>query len=210
MKEHNYTIPLNEALEADVSCFLCKIEDELDARALEYYMGAAVMEPGVRIETNEKGFCRHHAETMLEMPKKLPLLLALETRLITLQKTLAKEKTPGKPKAVSCAVCERVKGQMDHCLENCLWLLKNEPEFLEKFLHSKGVCLHHFYALRARMGRGDKALYAAIHEHMTKKLAALGEDIHTFTKSFDYRFTPPEGIGEVPTRAVETLTGKKE
>ena len=210
MKEHNYTIPLNEALEADVSCFLCKIEDELEARAVEYYMGAAVMEPSVRIETNEKGFCRHHAGIMLEMPKKLPLLLALETRLDTLSKTLGKEKAPGKPDKTTCAVCERTKGQMDKCLANCLFLLQKEPEFLEKFLKSQGVCLHHFHALRARMGRGDKALYAALHKHMTEKLATLSEDIHTFTKSFDYRFTPPDGIGEVPQRAVETLTGKKE
>ncbi len=210
MKEHNYTIPLNEALEADVSCFLCKIEDELEARALEYYMGAAVMEPNVRIETNETGFCRHHASIMLEMPKKLPLLLALETRLDTLSKALAKEKTPGKSGETTCAVCRRTKGQMDKCLDNCLWLLQKEPEFLEKFLHSQGVCLHHFHALRARMGRSDKALCAALHKHMTEKLAALKEDIHTFTKSFDYRFTPPEGIGAVPARAVETLTGKKD
>lgn len=209
MKEHNYTIPLNEALEADVPCFLCKIEDELEARAIDYYMGAAVMEPSVRIETNEKGFCRRHAEVMLEMPKKLPLLLALETRLDTVAKTLAKEKAPGKQATSTCAVCERTQNQMENCISNCVWLLRKEPAFLEKYLHSQGVCLHHFHALRAHLSKGDKALYASLHKHMTEKLAALKEDIHTFTKSFDYRFTPPEGIGQVPARAVQTLTERK-
>lgn len=209
MKEHNYTIPLNEALESNVSCFLCKIEDTLEERAVDYYMGAAVMEPGVRIETNEKGFCRHHAETMLNMPKKLPLMLALETRLDALEKALAKEKVPAKTVKHTCAVCERTARQMDKCLDNCVWLLRKEPDFLEKYLHSEGVCLHHFHALTQRLGRGDKALYAALHKAMTEKLQALREDIHTFTKSFDYRFTAPEGIGQVPPRAVETLTGKK-
>lgn len=209
MKEHNYTIPLTEALESDVSCFLCKIEDELEARALDYYMGAAVMEPNVRIETNKKGFCRCHAEKMLEMPKKLPLLLALQTRLDTAAEALKKEKKPGKGKDATCAVCDRAAGQMEKVLENCVWLLQREPDFLRKFLASQGVCLHHFHALSAKMGRGDGALYEKLHEHMEKKLETLAEDIAAFTRSFDYRFAPGENIGAVPARAVETLTEKR-
>ncbi len=209
MKEHNYTIPLTEALEAEVSCFLCKIEDELEARALDYYMGAAVMEPSVRIETNQKGFCRAHGEEMLQMPKKLPLMLALETRLDTAVKAFAKEKKPQKGHKSTCAVCERVAGQMDKCLKNCLWLLQKEPEFLEKYLASEGVCLHHFYALTEKMGRGDGKLYETLHTHMKEKLERLAGDIHAFTRSFDYRNTPGENIGTVPPRAVQTLTEKK-
>ncbi len=209
MKEHNYTIPLTEALEADVSCFLCKIEDELEARALDYYMGAAVMEPSVRIETNQKGFCRQHAEEMLEMPKKLPLLLALQTRLDTVADTLKKEKKPGKRGKRTCAVCDRVAGQMDKCLENCVWLLRTEPDFLQKFEASQGVCLHHFHVLAERMGKGDSALYAKLHKAMQAKLEALAADISSYTRSFDYRNTPGENIGAVPARAVETLTEKR-
>ncbi len=209
MKEHNYTIPLTEALESDVSCFLCRIEDELEARALDYYMGAAVMEPGVRIETNKKGFCRHHAEKMLEMPKKLPLMLALQTRLDTVAETLKKEKKPGKKTEGTCAVCDRTSGQMEKVLENCLWLLQKEPDFLRKFLDSQGVCLHHFHALSAKMGRGDGTLYEKLHEHMLEKLKTLSCDIAAFTRSFDYRFAPGEATGAVPALAVETLTEKR-
>lgn len=209
MKEHNYTIPLTEALEENVSCFLCKIEDDLESRALEYYMGAAVMEPNVRIETNEKGFCRHHAEEMLEMPKKLPLLLALQTRLDTIEKKFKKEKKPGKVPEKTCAVCDRVAGQMDKCLDNCLWLLRKEPDFLQKYLDSQGVCLHHFHVLSGKMGRSDAELYAKLYAHMEKKLEKLAKDIDAFTRSFDYRNTPDASMGAVPGRAVETLTEKR-
>ncbi len=209
MKEHNYTIPLTDALGAGGACFLCKIEDELEARALDYYMGAAVMEPSVRIETNEKGFCRLHAEKMLKMPKKLPLMLALGTRLSTLEKMLTKAKKPAKHHVATCAVCERVAGQMEKCIENCVWLLETEPDFLAKYLASEGVCLHHFYRLTALCGRGNGALYKKLHSHMQAKMRALAEDIDTFTKSFDYRNTPGENLGEIPARAVETLTERK-
>ena len=209
MKEHNYTIPLTEALEAGPSCFLCKIEDELTERAMDYYMGAAVMEPGVRIETNAKGFCRTHGEIMREMPKKLPLMLALETRLLVQKKELEKAKMPGKAPVTTCAVCERVAGQMDKCIENCVWLLQKEPLFLEMYLASEGVCLHHFGKISSKMGRGDKALYQKLHQHMTEKLERLHGEIQSFTKSFDYRFTPEAGIDQVPRKAVETLTGRK-
>ncbi len=209
MKEHNYTIPLNEALEKNVSCFLCTLEDELEARALAYYMGAAVMEPNVRIETNAKGFCRAHGESMLAMQKKLPLMLALETRLDTALADLKKEKKPPKDRAKTCAVCDRVASQMDKCLKNCVWLLQKEPQFLEKYLASEGVCLHHFYALCQRLGRGDAALYQKLHAHMEKKLENLRGDISAFTRSFDYQNKTHENLGIVPPRAVETLTEKK-
>lgn len=209
MKEHNYTIPLNEALEKNVSCFLCDLEKLLEDRALDYYMGAAVMEPNVRIETNAKGFCRLHGEKMLAMQKKLPLMLALETRLDTMLSELKKNKKPPKARKKTCAVCDRVAGQMDKALENCAWLLKNEPQFLEKYLASDGVCLHHFYALCEKFGRGDGALYEKLHGAMVKKLENLRGDITGFTRGFDYKTAPKENMGSVPPRAVETLTEKK-
>ncbi len=209
MKEHNYTIPLTEALESNPGCFLCRIEDEMESRALEYYMGAAVMEPRVRVETNEKGFCRKHGEAMLSMPKKLPLILALQTRLSAVETKLSKEKKPVRDHHATCAVCERVEKQMEKCLENCVWLLEKEPDFLGKYLSSHGVCLHHFYALTEKMGRKDGELYTKLHAHMITKLQNLAEGIDAFARSFDYRSTQEENLGGIPPLAVETLTERK-
>ena len=121
----------------------------------------------------------------------------------------AKEKKPPKSRKTTCAVCERVAGQMDNCLENCVWLLEKEPDFLEKYLASEGVCLHHFYELTSKMGRGSGKLYEKLHAHMQEKLERLAGDIDSFTRSFDYRNTPGANMGAVPGRAVETLTEKK-
>ena len=64
MKEKIYTIPLSEAYEEDSECPFCKIERRLEAEAVEYALGASMMEPDSRVESNEKGFCRRHFEQM--------------------------------------------------------------------------------------------------------------------------------------------------
>ena len=97
---------------------------------------------------------------------------------------------------------------MDKCLENCLWLLQKEPDFLEKYMASEGVCLSHFHALSEKMGKSDGALYKALHAHMAEKLSRLRGEIDSFARSFDYRTAPEKNIGRVPARAVETLTEK--
>ena len=213
MKEHNYTIPINEALEAHVPCFLCKIEADLEKRALEYFMGAAVMEPAVRIAMNEKGFCRAHCMEMYETANKLPLALAMETRLLHIRKNLEKQKHPQKDGAPhGCAVCERVQKQMEKCVENALWLMRQEKAFLDKYLATDGVCVHHFYQLTKRMHRTEGALYKTLHAHMEGKLLALEKDLERFRNMFDYRSqdTDRAWAAEVLPRAITTLgTGKE-
>lgn len=58
MKESIYTIPVSEILEPRQGCPLCILRDTLEKRAVEYIMGAAMMEPDVRQETNRQGFAR--------------------------------------------------------------------------------------------------------------------------------------------------------
>ena len=81
MKETIYTIPLNEAYEEESECPLCFLEKKLEDEALEYALGAAMMEPDYRVESNEVGYCNRHFERLLAMPNKLSLALVLETHL---------------------------------------------------------------------------------------------------------------------------------
>ena len=211
MKEHNYTIPINEALEENVPCFICKIEADLEARALEYYMGAAVMEPAVRIEMNEKGFCRTHLSALYEGANKLPLALALETRMKSVLQKL--EKAPKKSGAPhTCVVCDRVHGQMEKCEENVLWLLRHEADFLPKYLAGDGVCLHHYYHITDKLRRGEAALYKAIHAHMVQRLKKESADLERFRNLFDYRSREEEGAwaADVLPRAIKTLGAGRE
>ena len=64
MKEHIYTIPLTDALGEGSECLLCSIEKKCDDDAVSYFTGAAMMEPDVRCETNEKGFCQKYRNQM--------------------------------------------------------------------------------------------------------------------------------------------------
>ena len=55
MKETIYTIPLNESFDTDCECPLCVLKDRLETESVEYALGAAMMEPDFRIESNKKG-----------------------------------------------------------------------------------------------------------------------------------------------------------
>ncbi|NLZ72446.1 MAG: ABC transporter substrate-binding protein [Bacteroidales bacterium] len=82
MKERIYTIPINEAFDQDVECPLCICEDKLENDALEYAVGAAMMEPDFRIETNKNGFCKNHFIRLYTLKQeKLPLALVIDTHL---------------------------------------------------------------------------------------------------------------------------------
>lgn len=174
MKERIYTIPVNEAYEKDCECPLCELEKQQERQAVEYALGAAMMEPDYRVESNEKGYCNHHYNQMFAATKKLPLALVLDTHLMELRqkidklektaKSLEKEKggifkRSGADKAVnqideilgktecSCMVCEKVDKNMEKFIDVLIWLWATEPDFREKFDNSKGVCLKHFRML---------------------------------------------------------------
>lgn len=78
MKEKIYTIPVTEAFEQECECPVCLLEKKLEEQYTDYYLGAALMEPDCRIETNKKGFCRRHFE-MLYNRQENRLGLGLET-----------------------------------------------------------------------------------------------------------------------------------
>ncbi|MGN0181307.1 MAG: DUF6062 family protein [Candidatus Ornithomonoglobus sp.] len=174
MKEKIYTIPVNEAYDKDCECPLCELEKQQEKEAVSYALGAAMMEPDYRMESNEKGYCNRHFAQMFEAPNKLPLALVLDTHLIELRKKLERlEKTAkslekekaglfkksGADKAVaeideilgktecSCMVCEKVNHNMEKFIDVLIYLWATEPEFREKFDKSKGVCLKHFKML---------------------------------------------------------------
>lgn len=90
MKEHIYTIPVTEAFAQACECPLCLCRRKLEEDALEYELGAAMMEPDHRILTNRSGFCARHYEKLYNMQKnRLPLGLVLDTHLAEQQSVIA-------------------------------------------------------------------------------------------------------------------------
>ena len=88
MKEQIYTIPVNEVYDTDCECPLCELEKKLEKETLDYALGAAMMEPEFRMESNEKGFCNHHCSMLFGMSNKLALSLVLDTHLEEIRKKL--------------------------------------------------------------------------------------------------------------------------
>ncbi len=175
MKEKIYTIPVNEAFDKDCECPLCELEKQLEYEAVKYSLGAAMMEPDYRTESNEKGYCRRHFSQMFGAKNKLPLALVLDTHLTELRKKTDKlQKTAKslesgkvgifrKDKAArqaaeeisamlaktesECMICQKVNATMDRYIDVLLYMWDNDDEFKAKFDRSKGVCLHHFCML---------------------------------------------------------------
>ena len=159
--EKNYTIPINLAFEAGVAdkkcgCPLCSLYRTLEENQLDMILGGAMMEPDVRIKTNEEGFCKTHYDMLLGMKNRLSMALTLESHLIELQKDLEPSGLSGlfaKPvKRVaeleeSCYVCSRVNYHFARMTEVVISLWKSDEAFVEKFLNQPYFCLPHLRAL---------------------------------------------------------------
>ena len=81
MKEKLYTIPVNEAFDAESECPICFIKNKLLKDAIEYTMGTSYMEDFVRMETDKDGFCSLHLPLLYENQNRLGLALMLKTHM---------------------------------------------------------------------------------------------------------------------------------
>lgn len=210
MVESIYTIPLTDALDENGNCMFCYLEDRLEKEQIEYALGAAMMEPDFRILSNEKGYCRHHVGMMARAKKALPLALVLDTHCDEVIKKLKavdmaskgglfkKEKSPAEKLSEvvtgidsTCLVCERIDATMKK-FTNTFWYLYNkEPDFRKRFLDGNGVCMHHFAemlkALSDVSGSKRDVFAKELYDLQMKALEHEKEEVHGFTKQFDYR-----------------------
>lgn len=216
MKENIYTIPLNEAFESGCECPLCHIEKKNEEEAVSYALGAAMMEPDFRIESNEKGFCRNHYRMLFKKPNKLSLALILETHLLSISKSfesldgdfnaLSSEKKKlfkSSPKnetihdwfsenQSSCVICDKINNTKKRYIEVLFHMWKNDENFKKKLYDSKGFCLYHFKDLvdssQEFLNKNERADFLKIiYKKEKDELAAIREDTHKFTLKFDYR-----------------------
>ncbi len=174
MKEKIYTIPVNEAFDEDCECPLCFLYKKLENEAVEYALGAAMMEPDYRLLSNDKGYCQKHYSMLFQKPNKLSLALVLDTHLeeirkkiSSLSKNLDNIRTEKKQffsknkntnplsdfdKTLSdihddCVICDKINHTLKRYIEVIFYLWKNDSEFKKKVLNSKGVCIPHLKEL---------------------------------------------------------------
>ncbi|MBO5354531.1 MAG: hypothetical protein J6B09_00515 [Clostridia bacterium] len=209
--EQIYTIPVNEAFDASAAdsscgCPMCTLYRKLEENELELILGASMMEPDVRIKTNEQGFCRTHYDMMFTRKNRLGMALTLESHLAELSRDLSKgligtvigrpDQKPAKRIAAlerSCYVCGRVDFHFQHMAETVILLFDTDENFVEKMKKQPYFCLPHYRLLlekaAARLGKKALADFADVTERVVKGyMETLLGDVSWFCKKFDYRY----------------------
>ena len=90
MKEKLYTIPLNDAVNAEDECPFCFIERKLEQDLLDFVLGSSssYMESDIREKTDEAGFCRIHMKKMFDYGNTLGNSLILKTHYEKIRKEM--------------------------------------------------------------------------------------------------------------------------
>lgn len=215
MKETIYTIPINEAFDTKCSCAMCEIENRIEREEIEYTLGPAMMEPDFRINSNQKGFCKVHYDSLLKNSKALPLALVLQTHIQQQNKDIFVEKVQKVSKSgffkkqcdeivsakkitenienlnCSCIICERTQDTMNRYYDNLIYIWKTQADFRNKFAAQEGFCIPHFskllkYAMDGLNEKEFKNFYHTIINIMEKSQNQIYEDISKFTMLFDH------------------------
>ncbi len=203
MRESLLTIPISEVFEPKSGCPICRMRDLLEARTVEYIMGAAMMEPDVRIETNKLGFCNTHFHCMLKQKNRLSLALMLQTHIDQCKTTLFERKKLFETKNTkkkylsdineSCFVCSKIDWGMERLLHT-FFEMYQQRDFAKLFSEQEYICLPHcdlllefsekYFAKNKRLGNEfEKALFCLAKNY----LETLYGDISHFCKMYDYR-----------------------
>ncbi len=202
MREKIYTIPVNEAFERPESCPFCALYKKLEENEIGLITGASMMDPDIRIRTNELGFCRKHYDKMFGSGAKLPVALTLQTHLDALKKEVlpggifSKDDASKPIKRIKklnsdCYVCGRIERNFSAMFETACLLYEDEAEFRQKFSGQKCFCLPHYSRLLDISGRiNSKSRHAELvrsaGDTVGNYLNSLYDDITLFCKKFDY------------------------
>ena len=227
--EQIYTIPVNEAFDLvgekpECGCPLCVLYRKLQNDEIDIILGASMMEPDIRIKTNEQGFCLSHYEIMLKRKRMLGMGLMLESHLAEVKKKLM---GPGlftnkRLSAINalgelerdCYVCKRIEKNLDAMTATAVYLWESDPAFKKKFSAAPYFCLPHFramteYASKKLNKRSFPEFYDAAYAVVEKYLDTLQGDVSWFCKKFDYRYDdePWYNSKDSVPRAVKFLSG---
>lgn len=171
MKEQLYTIPLNDAINANDECPFCYIERNVEQDLLDFVLGSgsSYMESDVRDATDKAGFCRMHYKKMFDYGNTLGNAWIMKTHYKRMNKEMLeqfKKYKPGKTslkdkfakqdglknpiskwideKEQSCYICNRYADTYERYLDTFFVMYKRDDDFRERVKKSKGVCLSHF------------------------------------------------------------------
>lgn len=171
MKEKLYTIPLNDAINANDECPFCFVERNIEQDLMDFCLGSgsSYMESDVRDATDKEGFCRMHFKKMFDYGNTLGNAWILKTHYKKMSEELKKVTSSYSPtkttlmgkfkknteasnpismwvreKEESCYICNRFKDTYARYLDTFFVMYKKDKEFRDKIASGKGFCLTHF------------------------------------------------------------------
>ncbi len=231
MLEKIYTIPVNEAFDKVIEkpsdgCPFCVLYSKLEADEIDIILGASMMEPDIRIKTNELGFCRRHFDQMFAKNNRLGLALILESHLDTVREFCEPGGFLGaRTSAISekldrlrhtCYVCERINHSFSKMLENSVYLYDTESEFRQKLKSVPYICLSHSadFLINGKSHLPKRKVpdfQKAVSEVVNKYFDELRGDVSHFCKKFDYRYEnePWGNSKDSVERAIRFIAGDK-
>lgn len=234
MRESLLTIPVNEVFEPQegedkpLGCPLCRMRDKVEGHVCEYIMGAAMMEPDVREETNKLGFCTTHYPMLAKQGNRLSLALMLNSHLAVTRRKIfgnpvlfSKTSKAKRAEAVTetCFVCAKVDWGINHMLKTVFTLFEKERVFRELFSSQEYFCLPHYHLLATKseqMSKNARAEFLKTLNAVVSEYAKqLNINVSDFCDSFDYRnagklHSPEmEHVRVSPQKAVKFLTGRE-
>ncbi|MBQ7363825.1 MAG: hypothetical protein IJW48_05195 [Clostridia bacterium] len=206
--EQIYTIPVNEAFDEcrdkpECGCPLCRLYKKLEDDELDIILGASMMEPDIRIRTNEDGFCLTHYNMMLGRRRMLGMGLMMESHLAEVKKMLKGPVLFGNKKDAararlkkledSCYVCSRIEKNISAMIATVAYLFDTDPAFVKKFKAQPWFCLPHYtalleYASKKMSKKSYGELYREAYAIEERYLDELSGDVSWFCKKFDYRY----------------------
>ena len=199
---------VHDAYGAGGECPLCTLAAKAEQALAASFRSSRGMQPDVRVQTNEKGFCPAHLAMLHAGEGKLGLALVVHTHLVhslpglravlegTREAAAMGRKGEAKLDSLaadlearrdSCYICDRLATELEHFAFTILYLWQKDPAFPATLKASRGFCLTHFLhmlsaARRTLRGDGLSRWLTDVVPLMTAGLESLGKDLHAFTQ----------------------------
>ena len=202
MRDDICTIPVSEGFEEKDGCPLCRMRAIAEKRVIDYIMGAAMMEPDVRVNTNELGFCRDHFGQMMKAGNRLSLALILDSHLQEIDKQMFDDSKLFKPsekkrlyRAVrleeTCFVCSKLNFGMSHMVDMIYRMYQKEEDCRALYAEQTELCLPHYTLLMQYipdyMDKDTKKEFKKASKQLAQGyLKELTADVRHFCEMFDY------------------------
>ncbi len=227
MRDDICTIPVSEVFEVSDGCPICRMRSTVEEHIVDYIMGAAMMEPYIRIETNKYGFCSNHLLKMHSHRGRLALALMLQTHIDCVNDDIFKRKLFNNAKVKnekikklndSCFVCNKINWGMDRMVETVYRCYETESDFRKLFDNQPMFCMEHYELLVGRFNKRNMARHGdeflkSLRAINSKYISALSDDLKNYCKIYSYQNNKEDcdwqNAKDSVERTISFLSGEK-